>query len=303
MTEPFAKPATTFSEQVRILQERGMTIADSVAAEKFLSWVSYYRLTSYWLPFEQTHEPHCFQPGTTFEQVKRVYMADRELRLLMLDAIERIEVALRTQWAYRMGHAHGPHSYLDRRLAVREDIWQKDIQKLTDEVNRSRETFILHMKEKYSEALPPIWATCEVMSLGLLSSWYGNLKPVATRDAIARPFQIQRDVLGSWTHHLTVVRNHCAHHSRLWNRSITVAPRVPISKPAILSNEFVIARTDSKKLYNTLLLTLHLMNVISPGSHWRSRLLTLLQRGDLNLSLMGFPAGWETRPIWRGAAA
>jgi abortive infection bacteriophage resistance protein len=141
------------------------------------------------------------------------------------------------------------------------------------------------------------------MSLGLLSSWYGNLKPQATSDAIANAFQVQRDVLTSWVHHLSVVRNLCAHHGRLWNRSFTVTPRFPRNKPSALKGEFVTADPHSRKIYNTMLLTLHLLNVIAPGSQWRSRLVALLNRGDLNLSQMGFPAGWEDRPIWKGGAS
>ena len=299
MTIPFAKPATTYAQQVALLQSRGMVFADPAKAEFFLEQINYYRLSAYWLPFEANHPSHQFQPGTTFEQVLAIYMADRELRLLFLDAIERIEVSVRAHWAYQMAHRHGPYAHLEMALAQDHKLWLNHLSRLVSEVGRSKEKFILHMNATYQEMLPPVWATCEVMSLGLLSNWYGNLKPIATRTAIAAAFQVDHETLGSWLQHLSIVRNLCAHHSRLWNRSMTVTPRVPGNKPARLQGQFVTAGQDARKIYNTALLTLHLMDVIAPQSGWRGKLRDLLTRGDLNPANMGFPASWLARPIWQ----
>ena len=302
MTIPFTKPALSFADQIRLLQSRGMAFADTAAAERFLSQVNYYRLTAYWLPFEATHDPHAFRPGTSFETIVSIYNADRELRLLLFDAIERIEVAVRTQWAHCMAVHHGPHGYLQMDLALDPHIWRKDMNRLISEVYRSKEVFIRHLTKTYAEMLPPVWAVCEVMSFGLLSSWCGNLKPSATLDAIAKPFGVQRDVFVSWIHHLSLVRNICAHHSRLWNRSFTVIPKVPTSKPVSLQGQFITDPMESRKLYNTLLLITHLMHLTAPQSSWRARLLALVQGGTLDPSAMGFPKGWETLAIWKVGA-
>nr|NQU90751.1 Abi family protein [Bacteroidota bacterium] len=37
---------------------------------------------------------HTFFPGITFDRVLKTYLFDRKLRLLVFDAIERIEIAL-----------------------------------------------------------------------------------------------------------------------------------------------------------------------------------------------------------------
>jgi abortive infection bacteriophage resistance protein len=276
-----------------------MAFADPTSAEFFLEQISYYRLAAYWLPFEADHSSHQFQPGTTFEQVLAAYMSDRELRLLFLDAIERIEVSVRAHWAYQMAHQHGPHAHLEMNLARDQKEWLGNLSTLSREVDRSKEAFIQHMKGTYQEMLPPVWTVCEVMSLGLLSHWYDNLKPTATRTAIAGAFQVDHETLASWLQHLSIIRNLCAHHSRLWNRGLTVTPRVPLSKPARLRGEFVSGNLDARKLYNTALLTMHLIDVVAPQSDWRVRLRGLLTHGDLDPSKMGFPANWQTRPIWQ----
>ena len=298
MKRPFTKPATTYAEQVAKLQERGMVIDDPERAAFYLQHLNYYRLGAYWLPFEDDHGSHSFKPGTRFDDVLNLYVFDRELRLLLLDAIERIEVSVRGQWAYQMAHRHGTHSHLDDALAHKSWRWQSNLEKLTKEVGRSDETFIQHLTKTYTEPLPPVWAVCEVMSLGLLSRWYGNLKPMPTRRAIASIYGIDQRVMESWLHHLTYIRNTCAHHSRLWNRDFTITPELPLSKPAHLVKEFV---PGSRKLYNTLVIVLHFMDIIAPSHHWRTRFKGLVSSHGIPTKAMDFPADWEAQAIWQGA--
>jgi len=295
MKRPYNKPALTYAQQIQQLRARGMDIADEDSARFYLQHFNYYRLGAYWLPFEIDHGSHRFKPGTRFDDVLALYIFDRELRLLVLDAIERIEVSVRSQWAYRVGHLYGPHGYLEERLAfnVQHLGWHKD--DLRKEINRSDEIFIKHLVLTYVEEFPPIWAACEVMSLGLLSRWYQNLKPMQPRQLIANVYGIQSDVLGSWLHHLSIVRNICAHHSRLWDRTFTILPMVPKSKPAHLAAEFV----GNRKLYNSLVVLLHLMDIISPRHHWRGRLKKHLGDHASNLPAMGFPVDWEAHSIWQ----
>ena len=119
---PFGKPATTYAEQVAKLEQRGMVVGDHQSAEFYLQHLNYYRLGAYWLPFEADHATHALKPGTRFEDVLNLYVFDRELRLLVLDAIERVEVSVRSQWAFQMAHFHGAHGHLDgtagRRLSL-----------------------------------------------------------------------------------------------------------------------------------------------------------------------------------------
>jgi len=294
MKRRFCKPATTYAEQVSRLAQRGMLIDDD-RAEHYLQHLNYYRLGAYWLPFEADHQAHRFKTGTRFSDVLGLYVFDRELRLLVMDAIERIEVSVRSQWAYQLAHRHGPHAHLDAALFDAK-YWRGNLDKLRDEVKRSDETFIRHLLDSYSEALPPVWAVCEVMSLGLLSRWFNSLRPMPTRRAIASVYGVDEKVLQSWLHHLSFVRNLCAHHARLWNREFTITPQPARHKPAHLSAEF---QTESRKLYNTLVILLHCMDVVSPGHHWRTRLRELLADHRIPVSDMDFPDDWDLRTIWQ----
>lgn len=300
MKASFTKRATTHEDQVALLRKRGMVIDDPREAAFYLQHLGYYRLAAYWLPFEADHATHTFKPGARFVDVLNHYTFDRELRLLVLDAIERIEVSVRSNWAYEMAHRHGPHALLNGTLAGCQDRWQELLDKTHKEVRRSDEIFIKHLTTTYAEPLPPIWAVCEVISLGLLSQWFNNFAPRATRVAIARMYGVDHRVLASWLRHLTLLRNTCAHHSRLWNRAFAILPKMPHRAPGRVVSGYV---GGSRKLYNSLVILLHLMDVIAPHHQWRTRLNALLGRDGVSVAAMGFPSDWAKRAIWQETTA
>jgi abortive infection bacteriophage resistance protein len=276
-----------------------MQFEDAHKAEHFLKHLNYYRLRAYWLPFEKDHTTHLFFEGTRFERVLQIYLFDRHLRLLIIEAIEQIEVSVRSSWAFQLAHNHGPHGHLDVQIARNVEHWRINFQKLSEEVRRSEELFVKHFLATYSEEMLPVWAACEVMSLGLLSRWYATLRPMKTRSAISAAYRLDEDVLQSWLHHLSVVRNYCAHHSRLWNRLFSVTPARPKSKSLLISGEW---NPGSRSLYNTLLIVEHFLKEISPENLWRQKLTQLLREYEIEAGQLGFPSGWEERSYWKNSS-
>jgi abortive infection bacteriophage resistance protein len=302
--QPYTKPALTIAQQVALLRTRGMVISDTATAEHYLTQINYYRLCAYWLPFESDHATHTFKQGTSFEQVLDLYIFDRELRLLVLDAIERVEIAIRTQLSYQLGHRYGTHPHLDAKLfkpanpATPGKGWDHTVNsnQLQKDARDSKETFIKHLLVTYTEPLPPIWATVEIMTLGQLSKWYANLQSGADRNLVAHQYDCDEINLTSFLHHLSTVRNLCAHHSRLWNREFIFTFKLPRQRPQTLLSS--LNPTETRRIYNTLTMLLYLMNRIAPGHHWRQRLLELITRHHIDPTRMGFPADWNTRAIW-----
>lgn len=297
---PYSKPALTLDQQIQQLRARGMLIDDEDQARHYLGFINYYRLAAYWLPFEHDHATHAFKPGTRFEQVLERYVFDRELRLLLIDAIERVEVAVRTQYAYQLGHVHGAHPLLDASLfQPNRGKWTyvSNRQQLQQDVASSKETFIQHLQAKYPEPLPPIWAAVEIMTLGQLSKWYANLKYRADRNRIAHAFDLDESNLTSFLHHLAVVRNLCAHHGRVWNRELAFTFKLPAHRPAAIVNSLNPA--EPKKLYNTLVMLGGLLDSISPGHQWKSRLRQLITVHRIPVTEMGFPPIWHEDPFWQ----
>jgi abortive infection bacteriophage resistance protein len=297
---PFTKPALSIEDQLNKLIELGMVIADRSHAEHCLQHISYYRLSAYWLPFENPKGevgPR-FKPDTTFENVMALYDFDRKLRLLVLDAIERIEVAVRGSWAYQMAMLGGSHEYLKADHYTDITKFIKNGGNLDHEVGRSKDTFIKHYKRKYdSPEFPPVWMVSELMSFGLLSRWYAALKEPRVRQLIADPFDIDERIFVTVVHQLAIVRNMCAHHSRLWNRALDVEFTLPRSNPADLT--VALNRYEPKRIYNTFAMLQFLLSKADPANDWGKRLITLMATLLEGRSIeMGFPPEWLSFNIW-----
>ena len=302
MKPPYAKPALPIADQINKLIALGMTIGDHALAEHCLQHISYYRLSAYWLPFENPkgQAGPRFRSGTTFEDVMALYDFDRRLRLLVLDAIERIEVAVRGSWAYQLAMLGGAFGYVDAAHYADPQKFARNCIKLDREVSRSKDTFIRHYKANYSgPARPPVWMAAELLSFGLLSQWYAALKEPRVRQSIAAPFDIDERIFVTFVHQLAIVRNICAHHSRLWNRQLDVAYTLPKKKPGELAA--TVNRIMPKRLYNTLAMLHYLLTRAEPGNDWGDRLKALMATLPAGRpSEMGFPADWLDRKLWGG---
>lgn len=303
----FEKRALAVTEQIDLLKSRGMVIKDLQYAQQILQFISFFRLKAYWLPFEVPSEGNgarSFQERTTFEDVLAFYFFDRNLRLLVLNAIEIVEVAFRAQWVNHIALRHGPRGFLELNnyKTNKEELKAKSIENfknLEKECERSRAPFIVHYNKKYTYPKElPIWLAAEIISLGLLSRFYQGLKNPKDRQVIAKSFGLDEKVFTSFAHHISHVRNICAHHGRLWNWRFKFRMRVP-NKPSNLSK--VMRTTDSDRLYNTLIMLDYLLNIITPGNNWKDQVVELIDKFSAldPAKEMGFPSQWRTSSTWQ----
>ncbi len=185
----YTKLPFSVEDQIDLLISRRMEIPDRDRAFHYLSHISYFRLRGYWIPFEMPDDEknHHFKEGTTFDHVLDLYIFDRKFRLLMLEAIERVEISFRAHFASELSLLSGSHFYLDDKYSHNTKIHQGLIESLQAEMNRSSELFIEYYRKTYGDPpLPPVWASVEVMSFGQLSVWFKNLKARNDRNRVAR---------------------------------------------------------------------------------------------------------------------
>jgi len=279
-----------------------MTFADEDRANRVLSHVNYYRLRAYWLPFEKTWQMqaaqsnHSFQEGTEFDEIYSLYVFDRRLRVLLLEAIERVEIALRTHWAQVLAEKYGSHAYLKEEIFYKKSVYTNCISSLDEELQRSKETFVKHYQSKYTQpSRPPIWAIAELLTLGGLSKWIENINARQDRQAIAARFQLDEVVVRAFAHHLTHIRNICAHHGRVWNRKFTLIMTIP-KQPKNLHEQFNRGQIEERKIYNTLVMLSWCIRAINPQTTWPNRVSDLLNtRSTLELKAMGTLDGWQEK--------
>lgn len=291
----YTKPTLSYVDQAQLLIDRGL-VCDRDRLIGCLHSVNYYRLSGYLYPFRQPDDT--YKPGTTLDKVWRRYTFDRRLRVLVLDAIERVEICIRTELVCQLAQTQDPFAYANPASlpGLKPVEHARFLKGLTDEYGRSKEVFVDHFKKKYGSdhLLPPLWMVTELMSFGGLFTLYRG-SPPAVRKSIAARFDVNEKVLVSWLLTLNTVRNICAHHSRLWNREIGVAPLIPNKDLRWTAPVPVTGR----RMFAVLSILAYLLDVVAPQSEWRGRVLDLFDRyPDVPLGSMGFPPDWEESAIW-----
>ncbi len=295
----YSKPPLSFESQADLLLSRGLQAERTILINRLQS-VNYYRLSAYLYPFRKPASDE-YKADTTLDNVWYYYTFDRQLRILVMDAIERVEVAVRTQLVYHFTHLHGAFGYLDQanlpKLEARR--YQQWIEDLRKEISRSRETFLMHFQKKYGDChdLPPLWMLCESMSFGRMLTLFNGVKDGIRRD-IAHEYGIEDKILQSWLGAINVIRNICAHHGRLWNRELGYKPLIPQeSKYPIWHNPVTLS---NNRIFSILTILKYFLIKVAPTSQWDCRFRNLLDRyPDIPLRPMGFPREWENHTFWK----
>lgn len=294
-----AKPPKTINEQIEILLERGMEITDISSAKHFLANISYYRLKGYWWEMQIDTVDHEFKEDANFTDVIDLYNFDRHFRLIVFDAIERIEIALRTKLIYHLSLKHGAYWHQD--LSLFNDYHEGTLNKIYNDIQDSKETFILEHYKNHKDEDPEAWKALEVVTLNTLSKIYHNLNnqdPVKSIIATEFGIYIHSD-LSSWLRTITLIRNIIAHHSRLWNRVLINSYTWPKStKYPLLTYEPT--RDQRLKVFPILSAILYLNDRVTPGHSIKLKLIDLFKQfPKVQLYKMGFPNNWEQQPIWK----
>lgn len=326
----FSKPAIDIPAQLALLKQRGLTIQDEGKAHCFLEAVSFFRLTPYMRPFQLSEDAeHGFRLGAQLQALTRLYDFDRRLRLLVIDAIERIEVATRAAISNQMGPLYGAHWYLEIRFFQRDYRHQALLDSIRSKQDKARQDHLrecrridasqapatrkaqlknLRAKESYARHyalnydapdLMPAWAAMEEITLGELSHLFKGLARDADKKAIARRMALPGPLLQSWLHTLTTIRNICAHHARLWNRELGIRPELPktVNFPWPMHLQ---QPGQHSRMFTVLCILNLLMRQVSPHTSWDRRLHELLNEfAEINLAAMGFPPDWQNDPFWQ----
>lgn len=295
----YTHQAITTEQQIKTLKERGLLIGNVEQAVEILDTVSYFRLAGYWRHLETDRTTHQFKEGSCFADIVDLYSFDKQLRILLFTAIQTIEVSVRTKIIKHLALEFGAFWFMDEQYATSASRFATNLDTIRKEVSRSHDDFIMEHFNKYSEPeLPPVWKTLEVVSMGTLSKLFSNFSNSTAKHAIAKEFGLNHHkFLRSWLECLAVIRNGCAHHSRLLNRVFPIKPIMPerMTKPWITDFSF-----REQTLYPQLCYIVYWLNSISSNNTLVPDFKRLLsEHPSVQTRLLGFPRDWEEEPLWR----
>lgn len=323
----YEKPFVDTADAVALLWSRGMMIEDEAYAARCLSRIGYYRLSAYWYPWREfapaepgersARRSDRFVAGASFDRALHFYFFDKSLRLMLSDALERVEVAMRALLVEVLGRI-GPYSYRDPR-SYSAHMTKRDpetgiaplegfLDGLDRSFSRSKEEFAKHFRDRYLGP-PPIWIAVGAWDWGNIAfvCRYLSDRNMSALCARIDP-RLDRKSLISWMASLNEVRNACAHHSRLWNKTLTNSPS--FGKPGVMA-EFdhirdargALIPEHATRLYGAVLPLILLMRGLHPRTEWHLRLAQLVVAADLSTEIApaaaGFPAGWQEQSVWR----
>ena len=295
----YTKQPITLEEQIELLKRRGLIIDNEAEAIAVLERISYFRLASYWRPMEQDKLLHVFKPNSHFSNVLTLYRFDAELKSLVFNSIQCIEIAVRARMIQQFSMKYGSFWFMDEQLFTSEDIFQKNLASLRNAVERSIEDFVVEHFQRYDEPdMPPVWKSLELATLGTLSRIYSNFSDNAVKKQVARSFTIpQHEFMRNWLENLTIVRNVCAHHARLWNRSFAIQLRLPhhLRQPWITDFSFTEGHLSPQ-----LCCIAYWLRAIDPQNTFVADLQALLVKyPTVDAAAMGFPKDWRQEPLWQ----
>lgn len=312
--EVFDKKSLTAEEQVELLIERGLVVNNKELAVNIIKRNGYYHLSSYMRVF-QTGDEHLFIPETSFSQVISLYNFDKELRHITFNAIEKIEIAYRTAISNVMCKTFNSHWFFDdsaysSKTIINDEgeietqkeqvlkVIEHEIKKKKKKENEYAETFIGKYYQKYSSpSFPPFWMVAETFSIGALHRVYYSLADIYKRQVISY-LGFKEDatfiaLYSNWLQPICLVRNICAHHSRLFNRIFKIK-----AKQHKKIKEFV--NVSNNSFYYVSMIINYFLKTFSGDNSFEEEILRLFNEyPDVNKTLLGFPENWNAFSITR----
>lgn len=287
----YTKEWKCYEDQLNQLLERGLTL-ENYTREKALNkleFIGYYRLSGYAYYFKDKNSDNFF-PNTSFNDLMECYKFDRKMRLLILDAIERLEIALRANIAYEITKESPFYIYDDNNFKLNKNknrekgITHRDnlyairatISKYLQR-NKSIEPFTYHLLETYSPPYP-LWIEIQVFDFGTLWKLFDILNSDKAK-IIAQKFGVtDLPTFNSWLQSINVLRNICAHHSRLFNRKFTQVPKLVKDK-----NQYPWLKYwgDEKEIKNDTLfyhlcIIHHMLEASQASKTWNTRVTSMI---------------------------
>lgn len=300
MKRDYTKQPISVSEQIDLLESKGMEFLNRGYAHNILSIIGYYRFSGYAYPFRNETDHSSFVEDTSFEKVYSIYEFDRKFKSILYSYLGRIEIAFRTLIIDKFSVGLGSAIWYADETYFQNSIEHSDfLAALEWDMQDSREEYLQHFRLNYNDQYPPAWIALQITSFGTLVKLFRNFNNHNLQAEVAKVFgcdSVERFI--SWMNTMVYLRNICSHHARLWNRPI-------MKRPAAFNfgvRTKIWTQQDLSKLYYSICIVGFFLKSILPDSTLKKDIESLFSSNSYVNStkskFMGFPKEWASEFVW-----
>lgn len=301
----------SIEKQLELFSSRGLLINDFERNTEKLRHISYYRLKEFARPYAKVEiagETSVISyQSVSFDDIVKRYYQDKNLRIHLLHAIEKVEVSLKRNLSFILGNRYGAFGYLEfsswsnrgkfskYQLEEKQFYFKRDLLKT---VAKSSLEDLKNPENFNDDGFPSIWLAAELLMFGNLVYLIGLMSPDNQRK-LAKYYDCTPKELLSWLKCLNFVRNICAHNANIIDIQLQTKPilRKEWERLYLVSSYDAAGRKMlTNRLATIILITVALVNRINPKYNWkniRSSIATICKDSDAekaskNARLLGF---------------
>lgn len=298
----YNKTHKTVEELIQIFLDRGMKFHDIEKAKNRLSHINYYKIKEFaslfYKEFDINGKKEYKYDNVFFEYIITRFYQDKNMRVYLLHAIEKVELSFKTKLAYVLGERYEAFGYLQFKNWCNKNKYcryyiedkEKEIKKyLKILMNREDNQMIKEFFKQNPDCdYPPIWMLIEILTFGEALKFY-NLMSEKNRKAISNFYDCTPSELEGWLKALKFIRNLSAH-------NINVIDSKLITNPPIRNEWKKYLYTDSQnrvsnKIALIIFILFYMIKKINPDygfGNFRNIFVNLFSNKDINANRYGF---------------
>ncbi|WP_419154082.1 Abi family protein [Weissella viridescens] len=266
----------TYDQQLDLLEQRGMVVsANNRQSPSKMETIGYYKIKEFANPYFINNSYN----GVELGKIVTRFYHDKNMRMHILHAIEKIEISLKIKVAYYMGNKYGAYGYLtfnnwyNRNRCTPEKMRERQIKfrtKLEKSVRRSSNPDVTNRNNLNEYGQPTVWLGINLLMFGDLEFLIKNMNRSALT-WLAKQYNLDSyQELLSMVGLIHFVRNICCHNSNLVDTQYITVPSIREEwKPLLFETKNVAGETIySNHLSIAIVVIKYLVDQINPQYQW-----------------------------------
>lgn len=255
-----------YKKQLKNLVERGIFVKDYDNALRILNHVNYYKIEEFSSFF--INSDNTYKLNTSFEMVINDFYLDKNLKIELLKYTEEIELSIKNKITHHLGAKYGWDGYLNFSnwcnkinnnrdyIDNEENEFKKKLNKKIEKYKKSNYAIKEFYKLYPSQKFPSIWRISEILIFGE-TLYIFNLMSKKNKHSITQKYNLTISEFESYTKHINLIRNLCAHNMPIIHINIKSPPKIPNEIKHLISNP--------RRIMTSILIIVYFVKIINPN--------------------------------------